>query len=107
MLHTLDDAEFVDEMSRRFDGIPPAVRANGELLKLLLPAMRADMELLETYEYEEQPPLDVDILALGGTEDRGGVGNGTLRVASSHVAAVFESLVARRTLFSVPVRGPA
>ena len=70
LLHTLSDAEFVDEMSQRFDGIPPAVRANGELLKLLLPAMRADMELLETYEYEEQPPLDTDILALGGTEDR-------------------------------------
>jgi surfactin synthase thioesterase subunit len=70
VLHTLSDAEFVAEMVRRFDGIPPAVRTNGELLKLLLPAMRADMELLETYEYEDQSPLDTDILVLGGTEDR-------------------------------------
>jgi surfactin synthase thioesterase subunit len=69
-LHTLTDAEFVAEMSRRFDGIPEAVRVNEELLKLLLPAMRGDMQLLETYEYAEEPPLVADIFALGGTDDR-------------------------------------
>jgi medium-chain acyl-[acyl-carrier-protein] hydrolase len=70
LLHRLSDDEFIAEMSRRFDGIPHAVRSNAELVKLLLPAMRADMELLETYEYTEEPPLATDILALGGTEDR-------------------------------------
>ncbi|MEX2093894.1 MAG: alpha/beta fold hydrolase [Pirellulales bacterium] len=69
-LHNLPDAEFLAEMSRRFDGIPPAVRANAELLNLLLPAMRADMELLETYVYVDEPPLSIDLLAIGGTEDR-------------------------------------
>ena len=69
-IHELPDAELVAEMSRRFDGIPPAVRANEELLQLLLPAIRADVQLLETYEYVDEPPLDVDMLALGGTEDR-------------------------------------
>ena len=69
-LHKLPDAEFVEEVSRRFDGIPPAVRANAELLQLLLPALRADLQLIETYEYADEPPLEVDILALGGTEDR-------------------------------------
>ncbi len=69
-LHLLPDAEFVAEMARRFDGIPPAVRANAELLQLLLPAMRADMKLLETYEYTDEPPLETDVLAIGGTEDR-------------------------------------
>lgn len=70
LLHTLPDDEFLAEMSRRFDGIPPAVRSNAELVKLLLPAMRADMELLETYQYADEPPLATDLLALGGTEDR-------------------------------------
>lgn len=70
LLHRLPDDEFVTEMSRQFDGIPLVVRSNAELLKLLLPAMRADMELLETYEYAEEPPLETDILAFGGTEDR-------------------------------------
>jgi surfactin synthase thioesterase subunit len=69
-MHQLPDDEFVAEMIRRFDGIPPAVRTNAELLQLLLPAMRADMELLETYEYADEPPLDTEILAIGGTDDR-------------------------------------
>lgn len=66
----LADAEFVAELNRRFDGIPAAVRANDELLQLLLPAMRTDIELLETYEYVDQPPLETDILTLGGVDDR-------------------------------------
>ena len=70
LLHKLPDAEFVDQMSRHFDGIPPSVRENEELLQLLLPALRADMQLLETYEYAEEPPLETDVLALGGSEDR-------------------------------------
>lgn len=69
LLHTLIDDQFVVEMGRRFDGIPAVVRENAELLQLLLPAMRADMELLETYEYTDEPPLETDVLALGGTED--------------------------------------
>jgi surfactin synthase thioesterase subunit len=69
-LHQLPDAEFVAEMNLRFDGIPPAVRENHALLQLLLPAMRGDLELLETYEYVDEPPLETDILAIGGTEDR-------------------------------------
>lgn len=68
-MHTLPDAEFVAEVARRFDGIPPAVRENEELLQLLLPALRADIELLETYQYIEQPPLETDIIALGGAND--------------------------------------
>lgn len=69
-LHALPDAEFVAEMIRRYDGIPKIVQENRELLQLLLPAMRADMRLLETLEYIDEPPLDTDIIALGGTEDR-------------------------------------
>lgn len=69
VLHNLPDTEFVAEMARRFDGIPAAVRANQELLQLFLPAMRADMQLIETYEYIEEPPLSTDIIALGGADD--------------------------------------
>jgi surfactin synthase thioesterase subunit len=68
-LHKLPDAEFVAVVGREFDGIPPAVRENEELLALVLPVMRADFELTETYEYVEEPPLGCDILALGGSED--------------------------------------
>lgn len=69
-LHQLPDAEFVAEVSRQFGGMPPVLRANDDLLKLLLPILRADVRLLETYQFEEQPPLEVDVLAIGGTDDR-------------------------------------
>jgi surfactin synthase thioesterase subunit len=68
-LHTLPDGQFLDELSRQFDGIPPAVRGHAELLELLLPALRADIQMMETYEYDEEPPLELEVLALGGTDD--------------------------------------
>lgn len=68
-LHQLPDDKLVAEVSRRFDGIPPAVRNNPELLQLLLPVLRADMQMGETYRYADDPPLDAEMLALGGTED--------------------------------------
>lgn len=69
-LHRLPDDEFEMAVVSRFDGIPPAVRASRELMALMLPALRADITLLETYDYVDEPPLAVDIVALGGAEDR-------------------------------------
>lgn len=69
MLHRLPDEEFIAEVARRFDGIPPAVRENKELLDLILPALRADIELIETYTFKDEPPLETDILAIGGAND--------------------------------------
>jgi medium-chain acyl-[acyl-carrier-protein] hydrolase len=66
----LPDAVFVSQVTRRFDGFPPAVRDNDELLALVLPALRADIEALETYRYYDEPPLATDIFALGGADDR-------------------------------------
>jgi surfactin synthase thioesterase subunit len=68
-IHTLPDDEFLYTIERRYGGIAPQVSASHELLQLLLPALRADMQMVETYRYAEEPPLDVEILALGGTED--------------------------------------
>jgi medium-chain acyl-[acyl-carrier-protein] hydrolase len=69
-MSSLSDDAFIAEMNRRFHGIPSAVLEHKELLQLLLPALRADMALLETYKFLDEPPLDLEILALGGTEDR-------------------------------------
>jgi medium-chain acyl-[acyl-carrier-protein] hydrolase len=69
-MSSLSDEAFVAEMNRRFDGIPPAILAHKELLQLLLPALRADVTLLEKYKYQDEPPLETEILAIGGTEDR-------------------------------------
>jgi surfactin synthase thioesterase subunit len=68
-LHELPDDEFVRELSNRFDGIPPAVHTNKELLELLLPTLRADIQLVEQYTFDDERPLEVEILAIGGTQD--------------------------------------
>lgn len=68
-LHERPDEEFVAQVADRFGGIPQALRDNAELLQLVLPALRADFQLLEEYQFMDEPPLDVDIVALGGTND--------------------------------------
>jgi surfactin synthase thioesterase subunit len=62
------DAAFVEHL-RSFDGTPPRVLEDGELLALLLPALRADFALHATYDYYEEPPLACPLLVLGGLND--------------------------------------
>jgi medium-chain acyl-[acyl-carrier-protein] hydrolase len=68
-LYHLSDDELVATMQSRYDGIPAAILNNVELLQLLLPVLRADIQMAETYHYVSEPPLDVEFLVLGGTED--------------------------------------
>jgi medium-chain acyl-[acyl-carrier-protein] hydrolase len=63
-----DDA-FVNEL-RRLGGIPDEVLVNNEILLPMLPSLRADMALFESYVHREPGKLDCPILALGGSEDR-------------------------------------
>ncbi len=69
-IHEWPDSAFVDEVRRRFDGIPDAVMKEPELLGLLLPALRADFAMLETYVYVDEDPLECPISVFGGLEDR-------------------------------------
>src|ERR1700761_4443246 len=68
-LHRLPDARFIAEINRRYSGLPHEVLANTELMELLLPVLRADVQMIETYAYEPGLPLDCPITALGGLED--------------------------------------
>jgi medium-chain acyl-[acyl-carrier-protein] hydrolase len=68
-IHHLPQAAFLAEIVRRYDGIPQAVLAEPELLKLLLPTLRADLAMLETYRYAEEAPLPCAISAFGGRND--------------------------------------
>jgi surfactin synthase thioesterase subunit len=53
----------------KLEGVPPAVRENQELLRLVLPALLADTALYRGYAYTEEPPLECPIFAYGGTAD--------------------------------------
>jgi len=46
------------------------VLENTELMQLLLPVIRADMELCNTYICDSEPPLSCPITAFGGLEDQ-------------------------------------
>jgi medium-chain acyl-[acyl-carrier-protein] hydrolase len=68
-LHPMNEKDFIAEVERRYGPIPAEIRDHPEFLKLLLPVLRSDLEIYETYRYVPAAPLDVPILALGGTED--------------------------------------
>lgn len=68
-LHLLSARIFVAAVEQRYGPIPDELHARPEFLELLLPALRADLEADETYEYYERAPLDIPLLALAGRED--------------------------------------
>jgi medium-chain acyl-[acyl-carrier-protein] hydrolase len=67
-IHDLPKPEFLDEL-RRLNGTPKAVLENTELMELLMPSLRADFTLLETYVYTYKPCLNCPITVLGGLQD--------------------------------------
>lgn len=69
-LQHVSDKEFITQVSQRYDGIPREVLEHEELLELVLPALRADMELVESYRYTEEEPLTCPVTAFGGLQDR-------------------------------------
>jgi medium-chain acyl-[acyl-carrier-protein] hydrolase len=54
---------------REFNGAPMEALQNDELLDLMLPTIRADFELCETYEYHQEPSLECPMTIYGGLED--------------------------------------
>jgi medium-chain acyl-[acyl-carrier-protein] hydrolase len=68
-LSPLSDEEFIAELRARYDGIPQEVLSEPELLALLLPVLRADVEILESYRYGAEGPLACPIVCCGGEDD--------------------------------------
>ncbi|MGC2474874.1 MAG: alpha/beta fold hydrolase, partial [Candidatus Sulfotelmatobacter sp.] len=67
-LYPLPDHQFIEEL-KRLQGVPPAELDNSELVQLMLPTLRADCLVTETYSHQEDLPLDCPITVFGGTED--------------------------------------
>jgi medium-chain acyl-[acyl-carrier-protein] hydrolase len=66
--HLLSHEALVDEM-RRMGGTPAELLDNPEALALLLPVLRADLTIVETYEFADGPPLSCSVTAFGGMSD--------------------------------------
>lgn len=68
-LYNLPEFMFIEEL-RRLNGTPEAVFKSRELLAILLPILRADFTLCDTYNYQQAPLLSCPITAFGGTKDQ-------------------------------------
>jgi medium-chain acyl-[acyl-carrier-protein] hydrolase len=66
--HDLPEPSLLDLLSH-MGGTPEAILQHAELMKVILPILRADFELCETYVYTPEPPLDCPISAFGGEQD--------------------------------------
>jgi medium-chain acyl-[acyl-carrier-protein] hydrolase len=66
--YNLPDSEFLQRLEE-LKGTPVEVLENAELLQLILPVVRADLTMCQTYDYLEEPPLSISITAYGGLQD--------------------------------------
>lgn len=62
------DSEFIAVLDR-LGGLPAGFSDNRELIDLLLPLLRADFSLVETYRHVDTNPLPVQIVAISGERD--------------------------------------
>lgn len=67
-LHRLADARFKEKI-RELSGVPQPVLENEELMAFLLPILKADFKLVESYAGKYQAPLPSRLVILGGEED--------------------------------------
>lgn len=67
--HTLSEDAFIEEL-RRLNGTSEEVLNNPELLSLVLPILRADFSVCETYTYQDEDPFNCPITVYGGLQDR-------------------------------------
>lgn len=67
-MYLLPDGEFMDVL-RELNGTPREVLENEEMMRLIMPLLRADFAVNEAYTYTEEEPLTCPIFALGGLRD--------------------------------------
>ena len=66
--YDLPDAQFM-EMLLNLNGTPKEVLEHPALMELMLPMLRADFEVCQTYRYVEEPPLNCPLTVFGGLQD--------------------------------------
>jgi medium-chain acyl-[acyl-carrier-protein] hydrolase len=67
-VHNLPEKEFLAEL-RRLNGTPLEILNHAELMEIMVPLLRADFAVYETYQYTAAPTLNCPIAAFGGLRD--------------------------------------
>jgi medium-chain acyl-[acyl-carrier-protein] hydrolase len=68
LTYNLPEPQFLEQV-QKLKGTPPEVLNNAELMKLMLPVLRAEFEANETYAYVNRAPLGCPITIFGGLQD--------------------------------------
>jgi medium-chain acyl-[acyl-carrier-protein] hydrolase len=84
----LPEPEFLEKL-RELNGTPAEVLEHEELMRLMIPLLRADFEVVQTYDYVEEPPLNCSISVYGGLQDDE-VATDHLKGWRAHTASSFE-----------------
>lgn len=66
--YRLPEAEFIENL-RNLEGTPAEILENEELMQLMLPLLRADFEVVQSYNHILGPPLDCPLSVYGGLGD--------------------------------------
>ena len=66
--HTLPDSDLWQSVCE-LNGMPPEIAGDAAMRRLLLPALRADFQVSDTYRYSPGPLLGCPIDALAGADD--------------------------------------
>jgi medium-chain acyl-[acyl-carrier-protein] hydrolase len=90
-LHELSRADLVDGL-HRLAGHHNALLDNDELVDIMLPVLRADLGLDESYAHQRGDPLDCPIAAFGGSEDWS-VPRASLEAWRQHTTSDFSATV--------------
>ena len=69
LLHRMNDAALFDGLVRDAGMLDEASLSNAELREVMIPVLRADLEVAETYRHHDEAQLSVPITASRGAED--------------------------------------
>jgi medium-chain acyl-[acyl-carrier-protein] hydrolase len=67
-LHALPDEELIETLGH-LSGAPAEALAHEDLMEVMLPVVRADLKLAETWSFDPAGPLSVPVALLGGLRD--------------------------------------
>lgn len=68
-LQSLPDREFLEQLTLRYQGISQEFLRDPDLIQFFLPVLRADIAVVESYQFHAEAPLDCPMTVFGGVED--------------------------------------
>lgn len=85
--YNLPREAFIDYL-QTLEGTPQEFFEHPELMEMMLPILRADFQICDTYQYTPEAPLEMPIMALFGTDDHD-VGKDGMQAWSKHTYSAF------------------